>query len=329
MNLRLYRADETIHAQGVDSSESAQTESLVDQSPSSDLNTLGQFIPLHYHYNMLQDEQRVGAFRSAIEATVRPGMHVVELGGGTGILSSFAAGRGASVTCVERNPELVRCATKLIELNGLSASIEVVHGDACEFIPNRPVDVVICEMMHVGFLREKQLQVIQAFKRNHGHAFGTRLPRFLPEATLLTFQPVQHAFDFFGYYAPVPLFQAPQSNAPSTFPLSSLISYGSVIYDEPFGEACGWSGPIQIEQSGQLSAFRFVTQNLIAINAGSPTPIEWPNQFLVLPLDSPIDVVAGEEIFVEFAYEAGGSIDSLASSIRTQTMHGASFRKAA
>jgi hypothetical protein len=57
----------------------------------SESNVLGQFIPLHYHFQMLQDRQRLAAFRSAMELHVQPGMHVVELGGGTGILSSFAA----------------------------------------------------------------------------------------------------------------------------------------------------------------------------------------------------------------------------------------------
>ncbi|TWU42039.1 hypothetical protein Poly41_03350 [Novipirellula artificiosorum] len=87
---------------------------------------LGQYIPLLYHYNMLQDEERVGAFKAAIDLLVRPGMHVVELGGGTGILSSFAARRGAHVTCVERNSELVDCSRRLLDQNGLQ---EASHGD--------------------------------------------------------------------------------------------------------------------------------------------------------------------------------------------------------
>ena len=56
-----------------------------------DEKVLGQYIPLLYHYNMLQDNDRVGAFQEAIHLLVQPDMHVVELGGGTGILSSFAA----------------------------------------------------------------------------------------------------------------------------------------------------------------------------------------------------------------------------------------------
>jgi type I protein arginine methyltransferase len=32
----------------------------------SSRSELGQFIPLHYHYNMLTDENRVGSFEAAI-----------------------------------------------------------------------------------------------------------------------------------------------------------------------------------------------------------------------------------------------------------------------
>ena len=72
---------------------------------------LGQFIPIHYHYQMLNQEQRTGAFEEAIAAVVRPGMKVLELGGGTGVQSFFAARAGATkVYCVERAPHVAAAA---------------------------------------------------------------------------------------------------------------------------------------------------------------------------------------------------------------------------
>ena len=52
---------------------------------------LGQFIPVHYHHNMLMDQNRMHSFKSAIHYSVFPGAKVLELGGGTGVLSFFAA----------------------------------------------------------------------------------------------------------------------------------------------------------------------------------------------------------------------------------------------
>lgn len=108
---------------------------------------LGQFIPLHYHYHMLRDRARMSGFRRAIAAAVFPGAKVLEFGGGTGVLSFFAAQQAGHVWCVERNPELVNEARRLLPRNPSTERIEVIHGDAFEYLPPEPVDVVICEML--------------------------------------------------------------------------------------------------------------------------------------------------------------------------------------
>jgi protein arginine N-methyltransferase 1 len=83
----------------------------------SEINMLGQFIPLIYHYNMLSDETRMGAFKEAIADVVKPGHTVLKLGGGTGVLSHMAAQAGAQVLCVERNPEMVGEAQRILKMN--------------------------------------------------------------------------------------------------------------------------------------------------------------------------------------------------------------------
>lgn len=290
-------------------------------------NQLGQYIPIHYHYNMLQDQVRVNMFKSAIEANVRPGMHVVELGGGTGILSSFAARCGARVTCVERNPELVHCTKRLLKLNGLDGQVEVIASDARQYIPSQPVDAVICEMLHVGLLREKQLRVIDAFKHNYLSAIGGQLPSFFPEASVLAFQAVEHPFEFAGYQAPVPLFQAPNAESLQTKQLSQLEKYGTVIYDQHFSHRFQCNVTIEISETGSLNALRFITQNLIAIDQEGGLPFEWPNQFLVLPLDKPFDVQQGDRIRIRFRYEAGASLNSLSQSLRISRAVGVDTRQ--
>ena len=276
---------------------------------------LGQFIPLQYHYNMLQDEDRVNAFLAAIEVCVRPGMHVVELGGGTGILSSFAARLGARVTCIERIPELAACARQLIDINGLSHSIEVILADAVDFIPDRSVDIVICEMLHVGLLREKQAKVITAFKENYVNKFGTQLPRFLPEASILMVQPIEQSFDFSGYWAPVPLFQAPLLAQPRTIELAALSPYANISYDDAIPPRFNVLQTIELNNSGLCNAIRFVTQNVIAIDEQRQQAVTWPNQCLVLPTESAIEVSKGRSLEISFAYTAGGSLDQLMQSL--------------
>jgi type I protein arginine methyltransferase len=278
--------------------------------------TLGQYIPLLYHYNMLQDEDRVGAFREAIAAVVQPGMHVLELGGGTGILSSLAARRGANVTCIERNPELVACARKFIRDNGLQSQITVIHADASRFVPSTPVDVVICEMLHVGLLREKQAQVITDFKHNYMAKFGAKLPVFLPEASILMAQLVEQSFDFAGFWAPVPMFQAPLLNQQRTLELSSLSPYANIDYQHEIPLQFDFREAVVINQEGCINAIRLVTQNVIAVDLHQQRAITWPNQCLVLPIDEPLPVVSGDHIQMSFCYSAGGCIDAMSAAIK-------------
>ncbi|MEZ6135605.1 MAG: methyltransferase domain-containing protein [Pirellulaceae bacterium] len=285
--------------------------------PIPDEHQLGQYIPLHYHYNMLLDSDRVGAFQLAIEKTVSPDMHVVELGGGTGILSSFAARRGASVTCVERNPVLAERAAELLRDNGLSYQTEVLNEDAMTFIPNRPVDVVICEMLHVGLLREKQLQVIDAFKHNYRRAFGATvsLPTFIPEASVLMWQPINQSFDFAGYWAPVPMFQAPRLADPRTTEVGPLDPYASIDYADDFSLQFHCRQSVAATVDLQVNAVRMITQNVLAIDEPNQTAVTWPNQCLILPLHAPIQPLFGQQVKIAFDYQAGDPLEILSQSL--------------
>lgn len=284
--------------------------------------TLGQFIPLLYHYNMLQDEDRVGGFQRAIEMVVQPGMNVIELGGGTGILSSFAARRGANVTCVERNPELIATATRLLDQNGLIDSVRVVQADAAGFIPDKPVDVVICEMLHVGLLRERQASVIAAFKRNYAKRFGeTSFPVFIPEATIMMVQLVEQSFDFAGYVAPVPMFQSPLAVQARTIELSGLSVYANLAYEDSIPQRFELNESMVSTQDGYLNAIRLVTQNVLAIDEGKQEAVTWANQHLVLPLPNPNAVSAGESVVLRFEYREGASVEDFVASVQADRMN--------
>jgi hypothetical protein len=67
--------------------------------------------------------------------------------------------------------------------------------------------------------------------------------------------------------------------------------------------------------------------NLIAIDQEGGLPFEWPNQFLVLPLDKPFDVQQGDRIRIRFRYEAGASLNSLSQSLRISRAVGVDTRQ--
>lgn len=247
---------------------------------------LGQFIPLHYHHNMLMDGNRMGAFKAAIDYTVFDGAKVMELGGGTGVLSCLAASKASKVWCVEFNPDLVAESRRLLALNPDGHKVEVIHADAFEYLPPEPVDVVICEMIHSAMLREKQVEVIEAFKERYQRHFGGKQPVFIPAAIILAVQPLQQVYDFFGFHAPIIQFQRAHAPQAGTTELASPAVYTTLDLSQPTALEIQWEGAFALESDGVVNALRFITKNILAVMHEQATTIDWFIDYLVLPLSA-------------------------------------------
>jgi len=283
----------------------------------SEASELGQFIPLHYHHHMLNDEARLSAFKAAIDLVVPVGGRVLELGSGTGVLSCFAAQRAAEVTAIEFNPQLVAASRVILEQNGCAERVSVLQADAAIFTPDGPVDVVLCEMLHSALLREKQLEIIRGFKLRYQARFD-RLPCFIPEATILAAQPVSQDYNYQGYLAPLPHFQDAGSSHARSIERAMPNSYACVDYQDAFADRFEACLRFSITQACEINAVRFITKNILTIAPQAVHGIEWNNQHLVLPLQSPVGATDGSTIEVRFTYSAGGSIESLSASLRCE-----------
>ncbi|MDA5279817.1 50S ribosomal protein L11 methyltransferase [Streptomyces sp. Isolate_45] len=103
------------------------------------------FLP---HHLLLRDTRRMEAYRVAIDATVRPGDTVVDLGTGSGILAVFAARAGAKrVIAVEVNPDVARLARQITRAGGFGDVIEVVTGHSAALDIGEPVDAIVCDAL--------------------------------------------------------------------------------------------------------------------------------------------------------------------------------------
>ncbi len=271
-------------------------------------------IPLQYHANMLTDAHRMDSFAEAIAAVVSPGMRVLDLGAGTGVLSFFAARQGATVTAVEREPGVLAAARSALSAS-VGDQVTLVHGDARTYLPSEPVDVVLCEMMHVGQLREKQIEVVGGFRDRYVAAGLGRLPRFLPEACLQAVQPVEQDFTFSGYTVPAPYFQDPFCAQPRTTPLASPELWQQFCYDVTIPSTCTADVGLRAERGGRLNAVRLITKNVLAVDPATGRTIDWLMNYLVVPLARPVQVVEGEQVRVRFSYLPGDEISALMSDV--------------
>lgn len=103
-----------------------------------------------FHRPMLLDDERNRAYAAAIARAVKPGMKVLEIGCGAGLLAMLAARAGAQVTTCEANPLIAAAATQVIARNGLSDRIRVIPKPSTALkIPEdlgEPADLVIHEI---------------------------------------------------------------------------------------------------------------------------------------------------------------------------------------
>lgn len=275
---------------------------------------LGQFIPLHYHFNMLRDQQRMSAFREAIDLTVPDEGIVLELGGGTGVLSWFAAQKAGQVYCVERNAALTRAAQDFLANNVNGDRVSVIQADAMDYLPPEPVDVVICEMLHVGMLREKQLEVMQSFKERYCRRFGPKMPCFIPDTSVLAIQPIQQNFCFSGYTAKVPIFEPPGPHMKDSW-LADPFFYSTIDYNNEIPLEFKVRTQLKIQTDGVFNAVSLLTNNFLAFVLPEKRAVTWLMNQLILPIVQPIPVRAGDIVSIEFSYQAGGTIESLQESI--------------
>jgi len=276
---------------------------------------LGAHIPIIYHFAMLQDEQRMLGFREAISRAVKPEFKVLELGGGSGVLSFFAAQHASKVYCIEQVPENAASARAILNSNPNGDRVEVICADAFEYLPPEPVDVVICEMLHVAMVREKQIEIIESFKKRYLEKYPGKLPVFIPEAFIQAIQPVNYNFDFFGYNAAVPLFQNPLTISQECKELADPTIYQISQYKDKLPLDISWSGTFSARENGKFNAVRFILKNILSILIEENRALHWHNQHLVLPIKNPIDVIAGDQISVSFSYTFGCEIQNLQNSL--------------
>ncbi|MEM8792986.1 MAG: 50S ribosomal protein L11 methyltransferase [Pseudomonadota bacterium] len=124
----------------------------------------------NWHWNIVHDHGRNTAYRRAIEASVKPGMLVLEIGAGTGLLAMMAARAGAAhVYTIEGNPIMAKIARECVARNGLADRVTVLHRHSSavkigEDLP-RLADLLIHEILSADLLDEGVLPSIAHARR--------------------------------------------------------------------------------------------------------------------------------------------------------------------
>ena len=111
---------------------------------------------------------------------------MIDLGTGTGILAVAAARLGATrVLAVDLNPLCVKTSKRNIELNHLESVVEVLEGDAEDFV-EKAADLVVAnshfevlkEMVEKESFRKTSWLILSGLMRSQGKDIKARLERW-------------------------------------------------------------------------------------------------------------------------------------------------------
>ena len=128
------------------------------------------------HRSMICDRIRTDAFRRAIDAVVRPGDVVLDVGAGSGILSLFAARAGAARVYAVEETTIAVLAQELATANGVGDVVEVIQANVMEIDPAEPVDVIVSEWLGGFGIDEGMLVPVIAARDRWLKPGGTMIP---------------------------------------------------------------------------------------------------------------------------------------------------------
>jgi len=159
-------------------------------SQDNDTNYFGSYSHFSIHETMLQDTVRTKSYQDAISLNsmaLFKDQVVIDIGCGTGILSLFAAKAGAKKVIAIDASDVYKEAINIVELNGFSNVITVLHGKVEDLIAQNKlplekkekVNVIISEWMGYALFYESMLPSVLAVRdsyMNKDDGIGTMFP---------------------------------------------------------------------------------------------------------------------------------------------------------
>jgi type II protein arginine methyltransferase len=121
-----------------------------------------------WHFMMMNDHKRNRAYERALQRSIKPGMLVLDIGSGSGLLAMLAIKAGAAhvITC-EAKPLLALLARRIIQQNGMASKITVLNKLSTQLqvgegrdLP-RKVDLVVSEILESEIIGEGMLPTMR------------------------------------------------------------------------------------------------------------------------------------------------------------------------
>ena len=130
-------------------------------------------------YNkMIADDIRTGAYVRAMEATIRPGDVVVDIGTGTGFFAVLAAKLGAARVYALEPAPVINIARQVARVNDVADRIEFVEGQSQDLELEGGADVVVSDLRDLIPLFMRHIPSIVDARGRLLKPGGTLIPQF-------------------------------------------------------------------------------------------------------------------------------------------------------
>lgn len=274
---------------------------------------------LDYHLSMLLDAARMDSYRRAIDATVRPGDVVVDIGCGTGVLTFMACEAGAKrVYAIEGGP-IIDVARELAVDNGFADRIEFLEGWSIDLGLPEPADVLITETIGNAGLdegiiawtsdaRERLLRPGAAFLPQRLRLWVAAAESFDDHALVSDWWSAELPYNYAAAHRRAALTLWFADITPNNL-LGQPALAADVDLQTARNETTAAAGLLQVDRDGTLHGLACWFDSLLCagVTVDNTPPREdssWSQGFL--PLAEPIAVNAGDQLSWEISVSADG-----------------------
>lgn len=289
-----------------------------------------------FHQLMLDDEIRMAAYKNAIREAVKPGMTVLDLGTGTGILGLWALQAGASyLYAIDVNAAVIPKAIASFEASGFEGKFHVFQGLSYDITLPRQVDLIISEI--IGNLGDNEdfIPILSDARTRFLNPSGQMLPRsvrsqLVPVSATKAHQQVaaKQCRALNANYSLPELMQRLAVKSPFNLYYDTIIPRSTYLSEPKVAKECLFDGNDQATYAAELSyiasrdgtltgfkgSFIAALSESVTLDisgddiAGRSTSDSWKHCYL--PILEPISVQRDDEIHLRFARSYPGHRES-------------------